>query len=70
MPFTKEGYESYLNQINRQICKKKSSNINTLMIKVIIKLKTTVTIQVSAEVRHIYDLKYSASKENPLVFTQ
>ena len=41
IPLTSEECKSYLNEINCHICKS-SSNINTLMIKIIVKLKTIV----------------------------
>ena len=49
MPLTKKGYESNLNKINSHTCKKK---LNRLMIKIIVKLKTIVIIQINTEVLH------------------
>ena len=42
-----EEHESYLNQINYHICKK-HSNINTVTINIIAKLKTIVVMQINA----------------------
>ena len=49
---TNKDYESYINQTSCQICKK-SLKINTLLIKVLVKLGTIVNIQVNTEVLHI-----------------
>ena len=51
MPLTKEEYESYPNLVNYNIWKK-TSNMNTLMIKIIVKLKSIFIIQVNIEVMH------------------
>ena len=58
---TNAEYESYLPDWE------KCSNINTLMIKIMVKLKTIVIIQLRTEVLHICNLEYSVSKENPVV---
>ena len=44
-------YQSYLNQSNCHICKKRS-NINTLMIQNIVELEIIAIIQVSTEFPH------------------
>ena len=50
---TKEKYESYLNQLNCHIWRKKSSNINKLIIKIDVQLNTIVIILVNAEALNI-----------------
>ena len=51
-PLTSKDYESYLNQVNCHIFKK-SFEINTVLIKIIVKVATVVTIQVNTEVLRI-----------------
>ena len=52
IPLANEQQESYEKGKICYICKKRS-NINTLVIKIIVKIKTIVTIQVNTEVLHI-----------------
>ena len=63
LPLTKEQHEPYENIKICYICEK--MNGNTLRIKIIIKLKTTVIIHA---INIIYNLKYNMPKEIPLVF--
>ena len=52
IPLTNEEYESYLNQTNRYVFKKRSLKINTLMKKIIVKFKTIFIKQVNIELLH------------------
>ena len=62
-------YESYFNQTNCHICKKRSLLVNTLLIKIIVKLGTTVITQVNAEVLHVaYVIWNKISKEILVIF--
>ena len=51
IPLMNEGYESYLIQVNFNTWKKKFEDKYTT--KIIVKLVTTVIIQVNTEVLHI-----------------
>ena len=52
IPLTNEEYESYLNQRNCHFAKQ-SWDVRTLLIKIIVKLRTIVIILVITEVLHI-----------------
>ena len=65
---TNEGYESYINQINCHIWKKKKdSNKNTLKTKIIIKLKTIILIEVNTEVLNMQHKQFKAYYTNEII---
>ena len=52
IPLTNKEYELYISQINCHICKR-SSNINTLMIKIIVNSRIIIIMLLNTEVQHI-----------------
>ena len=69
IPLTSKDYESYHNQANCHIWKK-SLKINTLLIKIIVKLETTAifTGKYRGTAHSICNLKYIIPKEILVVF--